>query len=258
MSLKFDAGYLIAAGEKPFMKAIKTKSYALMQLKKGMTILDIGCGPGLDTLNMAKIVGAEGNVFGIDADNSMIEIATNEVRKRGLEQNVHHMVSDSTATDFEDDYFDACRCERVLQHLSKVEAKQTVAEAMRITKPGGNLVFVDSDWASLTIHCNNPQLERKITHLFTNSIRNGYAARGLPELFFQTGITDIKFEIQSMKLSFSDLNRLLGPLLDVWINKQLINALSVKKMLDNLISLEESGVFFSTLNIITCYGRNLA
>ena len=49
-----------------------------------MSCLDVGCGSGDVTLKMAAFVGAEGNVVGVDRDQSILRLARQEAEKQGL------------------------------------------------------------------------------------------------------------------------------------------------------------------------------
>ena len=47
-------------------------------LRAGMSCLDVGCGSGDVTLKMATLVGAEGSVVGVDRDQSILQLASQE------------------------------------------------------------------------------------------------------------------------------------------------------------------------------------
>jgi len=51
--------------------------------------------------------------------------------------------------DFPDGHFDGVRCERVLQHLADPDA--AIAELARVTRPGGRICLVDTDWESVAV-----------------------------------------------------------------------------------------------------------
>jgi ubiquinone/menaquinone biosynthesis C-methylase UbiE len=51
---------------------IKQRSYILMHIKPGHKVLDLGCGPGTDTISLAPLVGVNGQVIGADYDEAMI------------------------------------------------------------------------------------------------------------------------------------------------------------------------------------------
>jgi ubiquinone/menaquinone biosynthesis C-methylase UbiE len=63
------------------------KSLAKAQLRKGMSVVDYGCGPGSFTIPAAEIVGQEGKVFAVDIHPLAIRNVEEKARRRGL-QNV--------------------------------------------------------------------------------------------------------------------------------------------------------------------------
>jgi ubiquinone/menaquinone biosynthesis C-methylase UbiE len=255
MAIQFNPEYLKKASEKSVIKKIKEYSYSLMNLQVGMKALDIGCGPGIDTLQLAKIVGNNGVICGIDADKSMIDLAKNKTEVAGYDSFVFHRLAQATNLPFDSNYFDSTRCERVLQHLSIDEAKATVQEAIRVTKPDGNIVFLDTDWTSLSIHCNNPNLERKIINIICFAIKNGFAARALPELFYISKVESVAFETRVLLLPFIDIKNLIEPIILEYIKVGWVNQFDFNSFLCSLNDLNEKGMFYASLNIIICNGR---
>ena len=65
-----DPHYLDAMAE--LIKQHKQRTYTWMHLQPGHTVLDVGCGPGTDTLASAGLVGPTGRVVGVDADAVMV------------------------------------------------------------------------------------------------------------------------------------------------------------------------------------------
>lgn len=54
-------------------------------VKPGDTVMDIGCGPGLFSTQMAKMVGSQGLVFAIDLQKEMVELARTNARRAGVD-----------------------------------------------------------------------------------------------------------------------------------------------------------------------------
>jgi ubiquinone/menaquinone biosynthesis C-methylase UbiE len=86
---------------------------------------------------------------------------------------------------FETDYFDSCRSERLFQHLSN--PAQALSEMTRVTKSGGWVVVLDTDWGSLSTNSDETDIERRLARFMAESfLQNGYSGRKLYRLFKTT------------------------------------------------------------------------
>lgn len=117
--------------------------YLLPHLQSGQRLLDVGCGPGTITLDLAERV-APGDVVGIDNVEDVVAVAEANRVERGL-ANVSFRVADVYALDFEDDSFDVVQAHQVLQHLSDPVA--ALVEMRRVCKPNGLVAVRESDYA---------------------------------------------------------------------------------------------------------------
>lgn len=153
-----DPTYLKASGAAAL--PTKQKSYALMQINERHQVLDVGCGPGFDTINLAQLVGVAGKVIGIDYDQEMVINANKYAESAGVSDRVFHRQSDATQLPFESNTFNSCRSERLFEHL--VTPEQTLNEMVRVTKPGGWIVVLDTDWGTLSVDTSEPDIARRL------------------------------------------------------------------------------------------------
>ena len=116
----------------------------LMRLTPGDRVLDAGCGIGIDTRDLAHRIGKTGEVIGIDASEFMLEVA----RERSANDPVQaeYRVGDVEALAFDDDNFDAVCCNHTLEWVQHPD--QTLAELIRVAKPGGRIVCKSLDWGT--------------------------------------------------------------------------------------------------------------
>jgi ubiquinone/menaquinone biosynthesis C-methylase UbiE len=121
-------------------------AYLVPHLASGVSILDVGCGPGTITLDLAERV-APAAVLGVDAAPAAIEAATEEAARQGRD-NVQFRVADVYALDIDDDTFDIVHAHQVLQHLTDPVA--ALREMRRVCRPGGIVAARDSDYAAMT------------------------------------------------------------------------------------------------------------
>ena len=128
--------------------AKNSAAYLLPVLEAGQTLLDVGCGPGTITLELAQLV-APGRVIGVDAAADVIEKAAALADDRGV-ANVEFILGDAYALDLPDDSVDVIHAHQVLQHLGRpVEA---LREWRRVVRPGGVVAARDVDYAGTIVH----------------------------------------------------------------------------------------------------------
>lgn len=126
--------------------AANSAGYLLGALRPHMRILDIGCGPGTITADLAALV-PDGQVTGLEYAPEILEQARATAAGRGL-TNVHFAVGDVHALDYPDDTFCVVHAHQVLQHVG--DPVQALREMRRVTKPGGIVAVRDSDYAAMT------------------------------------------------------------------------------------------------------------
>ncbi|MEV2194046.1 class I SAM-dependent methyltransferase [Streptomyces phaeochromogenes] len=126
--------------------AVNSAAYLLPSLKPHMKILDIGCGPGTITADLAELV-PDGHVTAVDHAPGILDQARATAAERGLE-NVEFAVADVHALEYPDDTFCVVHAHQVLQHVG--DPVQALREMYRVTKPGGFVAVRDSDYAAMT------------------------------------------------------------------------------------------------------------
>ena len=204
--------YLRRAAKAPDIATLKQRAYKELKLNTGNYVVDVGCGPAIDTPALAKIVGPTGTVLGIDGDPAMVADANRVSIESGIGLYTKHEVGDATRLAVERNSVDAVYCERVLQHIPYARCPNAVDEMLRVLKPGGRLVIVDTDWATLSIATDNPFLERNIVLEHTRGFQNPYSGRYLPALLREAKhtIDDATFEPIAIRVTYESAVFLLG------------------------------------------------
>ena len=155
---------------------VKERSYELMQIAPGCKVLDVGCGPGIDTLALARLVGDGGAVVGIDSDPAMVAEANRLATEAGVDAWTRHEIGNASALRCKAGSFEACRSERLFQHLAN--PSESLAEMARVTRSSGWVVAADTDWGSLSIGVKDADIERRVVRVVAEQLhRNGYGAR---------------------------------------------------------------------------------
>jgi len=133
--------------------AQNSAGYLLGRLSPGLDLLDVGCGPGTITGDLAAMV-APGRVVGVDAAEDVVAAA----RAGAHPVNVSFEVADAYALPFDDASFDVVHAHQVLQHLADPVA--VLREMHRVLRPGGLVGVRDSDYAGFTWAPRDPVLDR--------------------------------------------------------------------------------------------------
>ena len=170
--------------------AENSAGYLLPHLRAGQRLLDVGCGPGTITLDLAGRV-APGQVLGLDASADVIAQAEATRSERRVE-GVTFAVGDAYALDLPDASVDVVHAHQVLQHLRDPVA--ALREWRRVLGPGGVLAARDSDYSSFSWAPADPQLDRwlELYHQLTRlNEAEADAGRYLLGWARQAGFTDV-------------------------------------------------------------------
>ena len=120
----------------------ESAGYLLPRLAPDARVLDVGCGPGTITVDLAALVPG-GYVTGIDAAGDVLAQARQEAERRG-QRNVAFDTGDVYRLDFADGTFDVVHAHQVLQHLTDPVA--ALREMRRVCRPGGIVAARDGDY----------------------------------------------------------------------------------------------------------------
>lgn len=170
-----------------------------LAIRQGAAILDIGCGIGQDTQDLARAVGPQGRVIGIDSSEIMLQ----EARARAVHMQlpVEYVLADATQLPFANESFDGCQASRVLGHLR--EPEKALAEMVRVTRPGARIVAADGDLDVTIVEIPDQDLARKVIHAACDQMTQGWMGRQMPRLFKQAGLRDIRIEGRLMPLDYT-------------------------------------------------------
>ncbi len=235
----------------------KQRTYELMGVASGQRVLDVGCGPGTDTIPLAKIVGAGGQVIGIDVDEQQIELAEKRSAEAGVQNWTEHRLGDGSNLPFEANYFDSARSERVFQHTDA--PIQLLNEMIRVTKVGGRIVVLDTDWSTMSVDTELINIEQRIKRFHVEKgFRNGYSGRKLYRMFLESGLEGVSVEMAPTYVTDYQIGR-RGALLDETEDAALAAAVISQEELDvwhrDLENSDSRGMYFAAILQMLVTGR---
>lgn len=172
--------------------AENSAAYLLPRLRAGATLLDVGCGPGTITCDLAERV-APGRVLAVDAEAGVLDEARGLAAERGV-QNVEFRAGDFRDLEWEGVRFDVVHAHQVLQHLREpVEALRAMA---RLTAPGGTIAVRDGDYSAMTWAPAEPRIDRWLEVYLAVTRHNGAeadAGRHLLRWAHEAGLADVVY-----------------------------------------------------------------
>lgn len=154
--------------------------------RPGETVLDIGCGNGMLTTELARAVGESGKVIGLDPSEDMLASA----RDRCDAFDWIELQTGSVAKiPLEDASVDKAVSIQVFEYLDDVPG--AVAEARRVLKPGGRLVIGDMHFDSLIWHSDDPNRMADICTFWDNHLVNRALPATLPAELARQGFSHV-------------------------------------------------------------------
>jgi ubiquinone/menaquinone biosynthesis C-methylase UbiE len=173
----------------PYFRDYKARSYELLGLRPGLSVLELGCGLGDDALRMAARVGPEGRVVGVDAS---LKLLAQALARRPAGLPVRYVRADGRRLPLRADSFDRCRVDRTLQHIADPE--QAIRELVRVLKPGGALLAYDNDWGTFAVSGRDLAVTWQVTTAWAEAITNRWVGRFLPRYFLEAGLEQVVVE----------------------------------------------------------------
>lgn len=151
--------------------AANSAPHLLPHLVPGSRLLDVGCGPGTITVDLARAV-APGEVVAVDAAEAAVALTRAAADDAGVD--VTAQVADVLALPFPDGSFDVVHAHQVLQHLADPVA--ALREMRRVTRPGGLVAVRDADYAAMTWYPPSSGLDDWLSLYHEVTVANGAEA----------------------------------------------------------------------------------
>ena len=169
------------------MQAARADLLARLDLGPGDAVLDLGCGTGDHTREVAALVAPGGRAVGVDFSASMIAEAIRRQADSPVPATFEQ--GDAQKLRFETGTFDACRTERMLCHVPDCEA--ALREMVRVVRPGGRVGVLDVDMAGIMIDSSDRATTDAFVATMADGIQNPWMGRTLRRLMGEIGLVDI-------------------------------------------------------------------
>jgi len=143
----------------------RQRTLTALDLGRGDSVLDVGCGTGFLTIELAAAVGPDGMVTAIDHSQDMVAAT---VERCATMAQVRVEEGDVTRLDYADQSFDAVTCTQVLLYVEDID--RALGEMCRVLKPGGRIAILETDWRTAILHSSNPGLTDAVFRSWDESV----------------------------------------------------------------------------------------
>jgi SAM-dependent methyltransferase len=175
-------------GRSPDEVAARDEYLRLLGIGPGHAVLDVGCGSGVVTRDVARRVSPGGRAVGVDLGSEFVAIARELARTEGVAAEFRE--GSALALPFADGEFDVAVAATVLAHVPGGAA--AVPEMARVVRSGGRVGVFDFDGDSVIVSHPDRPLTRRIVAAFSDqSAADGWLVRRLPGLFAEAGLIDV-------------------------------------------------------------------
>lgn len=209
--------------------AANSAAYLVPLLRPGMEVLDVGCGPGTITVELAQLT-APGRTIGIDPAAEVIDgaraLGTDPTAGQGTR--VDFRVGDVMSLPFADESFDVVHAHQVLQHL--VDPVGALRQMARVCRPGGLIAVRDSDYEAMTWYPDDPDLDAWLVMYRKVASANGGepdAGRHLLHWAREAGLGNVRASASAWCFA-TDADRAWWG--DLWADRVLQSALAARAL----------------------------
>jgi ubiquinone/menaquinone biosynthesis C-methylase UbiE len=159
---------------------------ALIELRKGETVLDLGSGGGIDVLLSAQRVGPTGKAYGLDMTDEMLALARENQRRAGA-TNVEFLKGEIEKIPLPDDSMDVIISNCVINLSADKDC--VLREAFRVLKPGGRFAVFD-----VVVRGDVPDEVRKSMLLWVGCMAGALEGADYIEKLANAGFNDVSIE----------------------------------------------------------------
>jgi len=221
-----------------------------LRASPGETILDLGSGPGFLACELAQEVGATGRIVAVDISADMNAISSKRIAAAGLGDGVEILEGDATALALADDTFDAAVSMQVIEYLADPDA--ALHQLVRVLRPGGRLVIIDTDWDSLVWAARDRGRAARVAAAWNEHLPDPYLPRSLAPRLRAAG-----FEVREIRIvpilntayDATTFSYNIAPLIAAFVpGRGGVSEDEAAEWLNDLAELQNQGRYFFSVN----------
>jgi ubiquinone/menaquinone biosynthesis C-methylase UbiE len=243
-------GLLDRIQDAPDVRATRADLLARLDLRPGETVLDLGCGTGDHTREVAALVAPGGSAVGVDFSRNMIAEATRRQASSAVPASFEQ--GDAQKLRFGSNTFDACRTERMLCHVPDCQA--ALREMVRVTRSGGRIGVIDVDTAGVMIDSSDRAITSAFAATMTDAIQNPWIGRTLRRRMAEVGLVDVVVEPRVLEVGYGAIE----PMIDAHValmQQAGVGAGELEAWKRELEYSNLAGTFFMAMTMFLATGR---
>ena len=171
----------VAAGRSSFDLIDRARFFSLLDPRSGERFVDLACGIGRYSLEIAQRIGSSGKVHAVDLWPEGIATLNKAIQEQNITNLATHVADITRAVPLTGGSFDTCLLATILHDLSEDGQTGVLREAARLLKAGGTLAVVefkktdDGPGPPVKIRISEQELEHKV-------VPHGFSMRQCDEL----------------------------------------------------------------------------
>lgn len=180
---------------------VRSHCHAMLELRDGITVLDVGSDVGDDTIAFAQNHNL--TVVGVETSQELVNFANRQAQEAGVADRIEHIHITDSHLPFADEHFDICHVDRMFEHLH--DPKPLLTEMARVLKPGGQMLWSESDQGTLALDCSQQDTWWTLLRCRNRQFANPFAGRQLLRYAHWLGLEDIKVQMFPVIVTDYDL-----------------------------------------------------
>lgn len=166
---------------------------AILRPRPGEKGLDIGCGAGHLTCELAQEVVPGGQIFGVDESAEALAATKRRAENQGSASSISLRVADAGSLPFDDQTFDFAAAVQLYCYVRNIDG--ALAEARRVLRHGGRIAILDSDWDACVYRSSDDDFTRTLIAARSKRFAHAHLPRHLPALLKRAGLRLLSTEV---------------------------------------------------------------